>query len=138
MPDDCPPVTLPWWDREIAYHAALDWRIVSGSIDDPGPACVWTRLRIPLVAGEEPSPLERLLVMADAASGVSWVLDWEAYTFPNVDFSVHLEREPEGEWMAMDAVTRPGPMGAGQTVAVLHDVRGRVGISTQTLVIAAR
>ncbi len=137
-PDAGTAVTLPWWDEEIAYHAALEWRLASGSIDGPGPACVWTRMRIPLVAGEATPPLQHLLVMADAASGVSWELDWGAYTFPNVDFSVHLERAPRGEWLAMDAVTRPGPESYGQTSAVLHDEHGRVGISTQTLVLAER
>jgi hypothetical protein len=137
-PEDCPAATLPWWEQEIAYHAALEWRLASGTIDGPGPACVWTRLKVPLIAGEAPTPLERLLVMADAASGVSWELEWSGYTFPNVDFSVHLEREPEGEWVAMDAVTRPGPLGAGQATSVLFDGGGRVGVSTQTLAIAER
>jgi hypothetical protein len=135
-PDECKPVRLPWWDDEIAYHAALDWRLASGAIDDPGPACVWTRMRIPLVPGEAPTPLEHLLVMGDAASGVSWELDWATHSFVNVDFSVHLERAPEGEWLAMEAVTRPGPDGAGQTTSVLSDLRGRIGFTSQTLVIA--
>lgn len=136
-PDECPEVTLPWWDVEVAYHACLDWRLVSGTITEPGPACVWTRMTMPLVPGEDPAPLERLLVMGDAASGVSWELDWSDYSFPNVDFSVHLERPPRGEWFAMDAVTRPGPLGAGLATSVLYDRDGRIGITTQTLVIAA-
>lgn len=132
------PVELPWWQDDVAYHRAFEWRLVSGSVDAPGPACVWARQTAELVAGEPPAPLERLVAMADAASGVSWQLPWERYLFPNVDFSLHLERPPAGEWMAMDAVTRPGAAGAGQCSAVLHDERGRVGISTQTLAIRER
>ena len=79
--------------------------------DEPGPAACWTRLRVPLVAGEEATPLERLLVMADAASGISHVLDWTRWVFINVELGIHLERPPEGEWMAMDATTRLGPIG---------------------------
>lgn len=135
---DATPTGLPWWKDEVAYHRAFDWRLASGRVDAPGPACVWTRQLIALVDGEPASPLERLLAMADAASGVSWVLPWDRYQFPNLDFSAHLERPPEGEWMAMDAVTRPGPMGAGQCTSVLYDERGRVGTSTQTLVIRSR
>ena len=136
-PDECPAVGLPYWsgDVEVAYHACLEWRLASGTVAEPGPACVWTRMTMPLVAGEEPSPLERVLVMGDAASGVSWDLDWGRYAFPNVDFSVHLERPPRGEWFAMDAVTRIGPSGAGLTTSVLHDLDGRIGITTQTLVV---
>jgi hypothetical protein len=137
-PDGLPVPEFPFFDGEVAYDKSLDWRLISGSIADVGPAAVWTRLRVPLVAGEEPAPLERLLVMADAASGVSATLDWERFTFLNVDFGVHLERPPEGEWMAMDAVTRPGPHGAGQCLATLSDARGRLGVSTQSLLIASR
>jgi hypothetical protein len=137
-PSESEPVTLPWWDEEIAYHAALEWRLASGSVEKPGPACVWTRLKVPLVHGEPTTPFQHLLVMADAASGVSWVLDWKDYTFPNVDFSVHMQRPVKGVWLAMDAVTRPGDEGFGQTIAILHDTTGRVGHSTQTLVIAER
>src|SRR5215210_4023485 len=129
--------SLPaFWTEPVAYHAALDWRFVHGEFDAPGPAVTWTRLRVPLVGDEPASPLERLLVMADAASGISHVLDWTRWVFINVDLGIHLERAPEGEWMAMDAVTRLGPAGAGLCTSVLSDERGRVGVSTQSLRVA--
>jgi len=126
-----------FWTEEVAYHAALEWRFVAGEFDVPGPAATWTRLKVPLVAGEATTPLERLLVMADAASGISAVLDWGRYTFVNVDLGIHLERPPVGEWMAMDARTRIGPDGAGQCTSTLSDATGRVGNSTQSLLIAS-
>jgi len=142
-PDPPPPPpaggtsSLPaFWTEPVAYHAALDWRFVDGDFDAPGPATAWTRLRVPVVADEPASPLERLLVMADAASGISHVLDWTRWVFINVELGIHLERPPEGEWMAMDAVTRLGPAGAGLCTSVLSDERGRVGVSTQTLRVA--
>jgi Thioesterase-like superfamily len=125
-------------DTEIAYRDALDWRWISGNFTEPGPACVWGRVRYPLVADQEITPLERLLVMADAASGVSAVLPWDEYLFVNVDLGIHLERPPHGEWMAMDAQTRIGDVGAGQCTAVLSDGLGRVGTSTQTLLVERR
>ena len=93
---------------------------------------------MPLVAGEETAPLERLLTMADAASGVSAALDWERWLFINVDLGINLERPPEGEWMAMEAQTRFGPHGAGLCTSVLSDRGGRVGVSTQSLLVAPR
>jgi hypothetical protein len=146
-PDPEPPPPPPesgyeskfdFWQDEIAYHRALDWRWIVGDIDDRGPATVWTRLKYALVAGEDPTPLQRLVVMADAASGASAELDWEQWLFVNVDLGIHLERPPEGEWMAMDARTRIGPAGAGLCTSVLSDARGRVGQSTASLLIAAR
>lgn len=137
-PDDPAPPDLSFWRDEVAYHAALEWRFAHGGFTEPGPAAVWTRLRVPLVAGEPTTPLQHLLVMADAASGISTVLDWTRWIFINVDFNVHLERLPEGEWVAMDAVTRPGPAGAGVCTSVLHDRSGRVGMSTQSLLVGPR
>jgi acyl-Coa thioesterase superfamily protein/acyl-CoA thioesterase superfamily protein len=140
QPDPPPPppstggISLPkFWTEPIAYHAALDWSFVAGDFDEPGAATCWTRLRVPLVRGEEASPLERMLVMADAASGISHVLDWQQWVFINVELGIHLERLPEGEWIAMDATTRLGLSGAGLCTSILSDERGRVGVSTQTL-----
>lgn len=129
---------LGFWRDEVAYHRALDWRLAAGNFDEPGPATAWARLRVPLIAGEQPAPLERLLAMADAASGVSAALDWDSWLFVNVDLGIHLERPPAGEWMAMAARTRIGPFGTGQCGAVLYDADGRVGRSTQSLLVAPR
>jgi hypothetical protein len=144
-PDRAPPPPdsgyesrFAFWPAEVAYHRALDWRWIEGDIDAPGPATVWTRLKVPLVAGEDPAPLQRLLVMADAASGASAELDWQKWLFVNVELGIHLERPPSGEWMAMDARTRIGPAGAGLCTSVLFDGRGRVGQSTQSLLVAER
>ena len=129
----------PFWTDEVAYFDALDWRFVHGRFERPGPAACWTRLRVPLVAGAgAATPLEHLLVMADAASGISNTLDWTRFTFANVDFSVALERPPAGAWLAMDAHTRAGDRGAAVCVGVLSDASGRVGVSTQALFVAAR
>jgi hypothetical protein len=127
-----------FWADDIAYHRALDWRWISGDIDNPGPAIVWTRMLGELVEGESPTPLQRLVVMADAASGASAELDWKEWLFVNVDLGVHLERPPSGEWMAMDARTRIGPTGAGLATSTLFDSKGRVGQSTASLLVTAR
>lgn len=137
-PESGRPGSFGFWKEKVAYHRALDWRFMDGDFDVPGPATVWTRLRVALVEGEPASPLQRLLVMADAASGVSSVLDWSAFTFVNVDLGIHLLRPPEGEWMAMAAVTRVGETGAALCTSDLSDAGGRVGSSTQSLMVAAR
>lgn len=137
-PESCPPaVHWAFWE-EVAYHRAFDWRFAAGAFTEPGPAAAWARLLVPLVAGEAPSPFERLLCMADAASGISAQLDWNRHIFINVDLGIHLERAPAGEWTSMDARTRIGPEGAGLCTSVLGDADGRVGVSTQSLLVAPR
>jgi hypothetical protein len=91
-----------FFTQDIAYHRALEWRFAAGSFNAPGPAAAWTRPRCELVAGEPMTPLQHLLVMTDAASGISTPLDWSTVSFANVDLSVALHRPPRGEWVGMD------------------------------------
>jgi Thioesterase-like superfamily len=137
-PETGEPGRFGFWTDDVAYKDALDWRFVGGEFETPGPATAWTRLLVPLVAGEEPAPLERLLVMADAASGISAALDWGSWMFVNVDLGIHLARPPSGEWMAMAARTDIGPSGMGLCTSTLYDGEGAVGVSTQTLLVAPR
>jgi hypothetical protein len=96
------------------------------------------RMGCQLVAGEEPTPLQRTLVAADVGNGISAVLDWRRHLFINVDLTVHLERLPEGEWVCVDAATIPQPTGVGTAESVLYDERGRIGRAAQALLIANR
>ncbi len=124
--------------EELGYHSAMEVRFIRGGFVEPGPALVWLRMRQPLVAGEEPSPLQRVLVTADVGNGVSASLDYRRYLFINVDLTVHLERMPVGEWVCVDAVTLPQPNGVGTAESVLADERGRIGRALQTLLISER
>jgi Thioesterase-like superfamily len=124
--------------QSVGYHTAMEWRSVGGGFLEPGPATVWMRMGCELVAGEEPTPLQRTLVAADVGNGISAVLDWGRYVFINVDLSVHLERMPEGDWVCVDAVTLPQRNGIGTAESVLYDERGRIGRAAQALLIAER
>jgi len=124
--------------QDAGYHTAMEWRSVGGGFLEPGPATVWMRMGCQLVAGEEPTPLQRTLVAADVGNGISAVLDWRRFLFINVDLSVHLERMPEGEWICVDAITLPQSTGIGTAESVLSDERGRIGRAAQTLLIAER
>jgi len=124
--------------QDVGYHTAMEWRSVGGGFREPGPATVWMRMGCQLVAGEEPSPLQRTLVAADVGNGISAVLDWGRFLFINVDLSVYLERMPEGEWVCVDAVTLPQRNGIGTAESVLSDERGRIGRAAQALLIAER
>ena len=124
--------------QELGYHTAMECRFIEGGFVEPGPAVVWLRMRQPLLAGEEPSPLQRVMVTADVGNGVSAALDYRRYLFINVDLTVHLERMPAGEWVCVDAVTLPQPNGIGTAESVLSDESGRIGRALQTLLVAQR
>jgi hypothetical protein len=124
--------------ESVGYHTAMEYRFVAGAFLEPGPATVWMRMRHPLVDGEAPSALQRVLIAADSGNGVSATLDWRRYLFINVDLTVQLHRLPEGDWVCLDAITVPEPTGVGLSDTALHDERGPIGRATQTLLVAER
>lgn len=124
--------------EDVGYHTAMEYRFVSGRFLDPGPATVWMRMRQPLIAGEEPTALQRVLVAADSGNGVSAALDWRRYLFINVDLTVHLHRLPAGDWVCLDAVTVAEPNGVGLADTSLHDEAGPLGRAQQTLLVRER
>jgi hypothetical protein len=63
-----------------------------------GPAVVWTRPRAALIAGEPQHPLDRALLIADSANGISRELAMDEWLFVPSSPSLALERYPEGEW----------------------------------------
>ena len=113
----------------------------SGRAAQPAPsghAQVWMRLRHPLVPGQQPSPLARLVAAADFGNGVAAALPFDRYVFINADLQVWLERRPQGQWIALDSRTLIEPAGIAWARSVLHDERGRVGVATQALVVQPR
>ncbi|MBB5954127.1 hypothetical protein FHS29_000697 [Saccharothrix tamanrassetensis] len=136
-PQVCAPMAIPE-DWQCGYLAAMEWRSVSGGVFTPGDAAVWVRPRVQVVDGEEATVLQRLFTVADSASGVSSRLDISKWYAINTDLSVHLHREPVGEWFALDAGTVIGPAGVGVAGSVLHDEHGPVGRTAQSLFVRER
>jgi Acyl-CoA thioesterase C-terminal domain/Acyl-CoA thioesterase N-terminal domain len=122
-----------WGD---GYLSAIDWRSIVGGFAGHGPATVWGRMRYPLVPGEEPAPLERVLIVADSGNGLSSVLDIAKWQFINPELTVHLHREASGEWILIDAKTTISAGGAGLATTVLSDQQGPVGTGAQSLLVA--
>jgi hypothetical protein len=116
----------------------IDWRMLAGGLGEPGPGTAWCRQRVPLVAGEQPTPLQRLVVAADSANGIGSALDVRDWLFLNTELSLHVHRPPTGEWIGVDATTVIGPAGAGTASAVLHDEAGHTGRVAQALTVAPR
>lgn len=136
-PDESKSFVFPFFLTKVGYHTAMELRIAKGEWSK-GPCAAWLRMRVPLVAGETPSPLQRAVVAADAGNGVSVTLPIDRFTFINADLTVHLHREPAGEWIGLDAITVPENDGSGLQHSLLHDTRGVVGRSLQTLVVSGR
>jgi hypothetical protein len=120
-----------------AFHSdAVEHRFVAGGFAAPGPAVDWIRLRVPLVAGEAVSPLCRVAAAADFGNGISWVLNRvDGYRFINPDLTIYLHRYPLGEWVCLEAVTRPEATGVGMAESRVFDEQGPIGRAVQSLLI---
>jgi len=123
---------------DFGYGHALECRFARGGWREPGPATVWTRLRVGIVPGETPTPLQRVLAVADSGNGVSAVLSWDEWLFINPELTVHVQRPAEGEWIVLDAATTIAADGAGVARSVMSDERGPVAYGAQSLLVAPR
>ncbi len=124
--------------RRTAFAAAVDLRFVKGSWDSVGPATVWSRLVVPVVEGEEPSPLQSVAALADFGNGISRVLDFNTHFFINPDLTVSLSRLPQGQWVGLDMVSRVSGDGYGQAESLIFDGHDPMGRSVQSLFIDRR
>ncbi|PPK71019.1 thioesterase family protein [Actinokineospora auranticolor] len=144
--DDVPPLAPPESGTPISrpegwgpgYLDALEWRSLKGSLGEPGPATIWARQLVPLVPGETPTGLQRLLTVADSGSGASGSLDPREWWFINTELTVHLTRHPVGEWIGLDAHSILGPSGTGLALSTLHDEQGAAARGAQALMVRKR
>jgi hypothetical protein len=120
------------------YLDAMEWRHIAGDWVDAGPATIWGRMRYQLLPDEEPTGLQRVMVLSDSGNGVSSVLPLDQWLFINTDLTVHLEAIPSGEWICLDARTRIDRLGFGCVTSRLFDRERLVGHGAQTLYVATR
>ncbi len=133
---DPQPMLVPH-DHAMFYPDATEIRRVRGEAGS-GAVAAWIRLRGELLPGEAPSPLVRTVAAADFANGLSWILPFDEWLFVNTELTVHLHREPAGEWIGVDARTTSDASGVGLSTGVLHDETGPFGVCAQALFVQRR
>ena len=145
-----PPTIAPWPDPEtlsryqlgffknpVGYHNAVDMRVAVGAWGTT-PIGMWARPLVPLIAGLRRTPLESLVILADAQSGMGIPTDPLRTTFVNPDLTIILERAPREGWLGFDIRSAGGPLGSGLSQSALRDQHGAVGRSAQTLLLRPR
>ncbi|HEX2646631.1 MAG TPA: thioesterase family protein [Candidatus Dormibacteraeota bacterium] len=141
LPHDQPESLVEWkggWRGGPAYHVLATE--IRGGRDrvDGAPGWAWFRLRLPLLAGEEPSGLQRVCAAADFPNGISYLVDPRRTSFVNPDLTIYVRRLPADEWVLVDAKTWLDPDGTGMAEGALYDRRGRIGRSVQSLLVEPR
>jgi hypothetical protein len=138
-PEQSALLTMPLAGAQPMFaRDGIEVRFAAGAFAETGPAFAWFRLRVPLLAGETPSPLQRMAAAGDFGNGISAAVPWTSHVFINPDLTLYVERLPEGPWVGLDAETRLGDDGAGISDSVLFDERGRIGRAVQGLYVAER
>ncbi|MEM9071963.1 MAG: thioesterase family protein [Myxococcota bacterium] len=135
-PEDSPETCFPFFRWDEGYHRAMEQRRAHGDWGGRS-AGLWMRPRVPLVAGEMTSPMQRVVIAADSNNGVANVLDKDRFVFINPDLTVTLFRAPVSDWVCLDAVSYPQPEGWGMAESLLLDEEGPIGRSTQSLLVDA-
>ncbi len=119
----------------VGFWTAMDMSRVDAPLGELGPKGMWLRLRVPIVEGEEVTPLQRVAAAGDFGNGVAAAFDRARYSCINADLTITLHRLPEGDWVGLDSATFPERNGLGVAESVLHDRRGRIGLGVQNVLI---
>ena len=130
--DAAEPFEFDFFRWPVGYHTAMELRLAAGG-PGQGHCQMWMRQRVPLLPGETPSGLQRVMAVADSGNGVSMVLDPRRFSFVNPDLTVNLRRPAAGEWICLDARTHFQPSGLGMAESRLWDQGGLVANGTQNL-----
>ncbi|MFD7427727.1 thioesterase family protein [Streptomyces sp. NPDC059814] len=131
-----PEALAPWAMADVwpgGYIASIDVRPLAPP--RPGRTTAWISTPLDLVAGEPVSALASYVALVDTANGIAVRRQPTDWTFPNVDLTIHLHRQPEGRWTGLDTTVVFGPTGQGITSTVLHDINGPVGRAEQILTV---
>lgn len=132
-----PPHGLSSWPMSElwpgGYIASLDVRPVAPP--QPGRTAAWLSTEADLVAGEVSGPLARYVALVDTANGIAVRRHPTEWMFPNLDLTIHLARQPRGDWVGLDTTVTFGPDGHGLTTSVLHDLDGPIGQANQILTV---
>lgn len=138
-PQEAGPVDFFDLGIDVGWHTGMELRFLAGEgFNALGPAVVWGRPRIDLVAGRDWHPVERALVLADAGNGASASADARDWMFINTELTLHLTRHPDADWIALDAHSVYEPHGVGAAFSTVHDQRGAIGRAAQSLFLGPR
>lgn len=114
-------------------HDVMEVRWVADqSATESGQA--WMRMPLPLVPGEELSPLAHVAILADAISAASPVGEIFG-PWINTDISLYLHREMRGEWLGVETRRETQPTGIGMATAKLYDIDGPIGTAHEAVMV---
>ena len=125
LPD--PQTLQPWPSRPCGLADTSPPPTCAPQTPAPGRATAWVTTPLQLLNGEPSNDLARFITLVDTANGIAVRRSPGQWMFPNVDLTIHLHRQPTGDWVGLDTTVIFGAAGHGLTSTVLHDLLGPVG-----------
>jgi hypothetical protein len=139
VPEEKPAAADSWkFNGGWGYGDSIEWRVTHGSLEGLGDIRVWTRVRTPLIEGEELTGQDRALIVADSANGLSAVLPMDKWLSIPPTMTTTLLRPAAGEWVHLACTTELTTDGLGLAGGDLSDEQGRIGQVAQPLLIRQR
>jgi hypothetical protein len=114
--------------QEAEPPGSPDLRLLRGRLEGPGPHHAWLREPWALIEGESLSATTRAVMAADVANPLTNWTDG-GLQYINADLSVHLARDPVGEWIGLEVIEHLDGQGITVGTCRLHDTRGPFGLS---------
>ena len=163
LPETLPRLApAPGFDAE-GFWTAVDVRLISGRLGDPGVGRGWFRVVAPLTDATDAidatdaakaadaadatdatdgapltlTPLARVAACGDFGNGIGAPLPMGPFRYVNPDLTIDLHRLPIDEWVSLEARSVAEPHGIGLTTGTLGDRGGVLGTSLQSLFIDA-
>lgn len=127
------PAGMPPMHETTGFHTTIEVRRVGDGLRTAGHGTAWIRIPVPLVAGEELTPLVRMAATADFGNALGHIRAGDGIGFINADITLYLHRLPLGEWICLDTQSAGQPHGVGLVESMVHDERGPVGRVVQAL-----
>ncbi|MBA53280.1 MAG: hypothetical protein CMK89_02390 [Pseudomonadales bacterium] len=113
-------------------HTTVQLRPAS-ELNESGKGSAWISLPVPIIEGERNSPFMLAALASDFGNGVGQLSLGDNIGTINADVQLQLGRLPVGEWIGLDSEALLDETGVGQVLTVMHDVQGRVGQVSQTI-----
>lgn len=115
------------------FHTRIQTRWVPREATEP--LAIWFHLPIPLVAGEQPSPLQLVAALSDFTNAIANIAQRGRSERPvpyvNVDSTLYLNRAPRGEWICLREHYVAAGSGTSVTEIALFDADGPLGTAQQ-------
>jgi hypothetical protein len=137
--DRLEPLTHPFPENAQGLRRVLAESIrIAGSDVEPGPGALWMRVIRPMIAGEPMNPLASIAAAADWGTTVSPPASLSAWTYANLDVSIHLSRMPRSDWLLLDATSEVAGNGTGVVTMRMGDRDGMFGTAHQSVFLNRR